>query len=95
LKKPNVRTPSSYKGGMAKRIPPCHACRSAQYAEFIIGRAFARPVGYCAYGLPEISIVDSYGFNPRELSTILRVVAENRDLILRAWHDHFGNQRPL
>jgi hypothetical protein len=44
---------------------------------------------------PEISIADSYGFNPRELSNILRVVAENRDLILRAWHDHFGNQRPL
>ena len=44
---------------------------------------------------PEISIVDSYGFNPRELSTILRVVVENRDLILRAWHDHFGNQRSL
>jgi hypothetical protein len=44
---------------------------------------------------PEISIADSYGFNPRELSNILRAVAESRDLILRAWHDHFGNQRPL
>ncbi|HEX3115842.1 MAG TPA: DUF4160 domain-containing protein [Bradyrhizobium sp.] len=44
---------------------------------------------------PEISIGDSFGFNPRELSNILRVVVENRDLILRAWHDHFGNQRPL
>jgi hypothetical protein len=31
------------------------------------------------------------GFNPRELSNILRVVAENRDLLLRAWHDHFGD----
>jgi hypothetical protein len=39
---------------------------------------------------PEILIDDSYGFNPRELSNILRIVAENRDLILRAWHDHFG-----
>ena len=44
---------------------------------------------------PEISLADSYGFNPRELSNILQIVAENRDLILRAWHDHFGNQRPL
>ncbi len=44
---------------------------------------------------PEISIADSYGFNSRELSNILRTVAENRDLILRAWHDHFGNQRPI
>ena len=40
---------------------------------------------------PEIWIADSYGFNPRELSNILRVVAENRDLILRAWHEHFSN----
>lgn len=40
---------------------------------------------------PEISLADSYGFNPRELSNILRVVAENRDLLLRAWHDHFGD----
>jgi hypothetical protein len=44
---------------------------------------------------PEISIADSYGFNSRELSNILRVVSENRSLILRAWHEHFGNGRPL
>ncbi|GLR97409.1 MULTISPECIES: DUF4160 domain-containing protein [Bradyrhizobium] len=40
---------------------------------------------------PTISIADSYGFNPRELSNILRVVEDNRDLLLKAWHDHFGN----
>ena len=40
---------------------------------------------------PDISIADSYGFNSRELSNILQIVVENRDLILRAWHDHFGN----
>jgi hypothetical protein len=40
---------------------------------------------------PEIAIADSYGFNPRELSNILKAVADNRDLILKAWHDHFGN----
>jgi hypothetical protein len=44
---------------------------------------------------PDVSIADSYGFNARELATILRVVNENRDRILRAWHDHFGNGRPL
>jgi hypothetical protein len=44
---------------------------------------------------PEISIADSYGFNSAELSNILRVISENRDLILRAWHEHFGNSRPL
>lgn len=44
---------------------------------------------------PDVLLADSYGFNPRELSTILRSVADNRALILKAWHDHFGNQRPL
>jgi hypothetical protein len=32
---------------------------------------------------PEVAIADSYGFNPRELSNILRIVLENRDLLLR------------
>jgi hypothetical protein len=40
---------------------------------------------------PDVSLADSYGFNPRELSNIMQTVADNRDLILRAWHDHFGN----
>ncbi len=44
---------------------------------------------------PAVMIADSYGFNPRELSTILRIVNENRALILKAWNDHFGNQRPF
>jgi hypothetical protein len=44
---------------------------------------------------PEIMIAESYGFKSRELSNILGVIVETRDLILKAWHDHFGNQRPL
>lgn len=44
---------------------------------------------------PEVSIADSYGFNSRELSAILQTVSKNRDRILEAWHDHFGNGRPL
>lgn len=40
---------------------------------------------------PEISIADSYGFNSRQLADIIRIVSENRDRILRAWHEHFGN----
>ncbi len=40
---------------------------------------------------PEIVIADSYGFKPRELSNILKAVAENRELIRKAWHEHFGN----
>ena len=40
---------------------------------------------------PEPVIAESYGFNSRELARILRIIMENRDLILRAWHEHFGD----
>jgi hypothetical protein len=40
---------------------------------------------------PEVSIADSYGFNSAELTRILRIVSERRDLILRAWDEHFGD----
>jgi uncharacterized protein DUF4160 len=41
---------------------------------------------------PEISIAESYGFNSRELARILRVVPENKDTILKAWHEYFGER---
>ena len=44
---------------------------------------------------PEVAFAESYGFNARELSAILRTVTSNRERILRAWYDHFGNCRPL
>jgi len=44
---------------------------------------------------PEIAVAESYGFSPRELSDILRVVSEHRDLIRRMWNDYFANGRPL
>jgi hypothetical protein len=44
---------------------------------------------------PEISIAESYGFNSGELTRILRIVAESRDLILRVWNDHFADGRSL
>jgi hypothetical protein len=40
---------------------------------------------------PTVFFADSYGFNPRELSNILRTVSEKRELFLRAWNDHFGD----
>jgi hypothetical protein len=33
---------------------------------------------------PEPVIAESYGFNSREIT-------EHRELILRAWHEHFGD----
>lgn len=44
---------------------------------------------------PEVSVADSYGFNPRELTHILQTVSHNRDRIRRAWHEHFGTRRSL
>jgi hypothetical protein len=40
---------------------------------------------------PQVLIEDSYGFNSRELSNILRTVSDNRELLLRAWNDRFGD----
>jgi hypothetical protein len=45
--------------------------------------------------VPDISVADSYGFSSSELRRILGAVAEHRDLILRAWHDHFADGRPF
>lgn len=44
---------------------------------------------------PDVAVAESYGFNSRELSTILRIVTNNRERILRAWNDHFANGRPV
>ncbi len=44
---------------------------------------------------PIVAIADSYGFTSRELARILRIVTENREVILRAWHDHFADGRPF
>ena len=44
---------------------------------------------------PHVVLVESYGFNSGELRRILRVVHENRAALLRAWHDHFGDDGSL
>lgn len=44
---------------------------------------------------PELSIADSYGFNARELSAILRTISDNRGLIEKAWYEHFGDGGPV
>ncbi len=44
---------------------------------------------------PEVALAESYRFNSSELARILRVVAEQRDLILKAWDEYFGNGRPV
>jgi hypothetical protein len=43
--------------------------------------------------VPEVAVVESYGFNSRDLARIIQTVADNRDRILKAWHEHFGDGR--
>lgn len=38
-----------------------------------------------------VSVAENYGFAAHELSELARVVDENRVLIERAWHEHFGD----
>jgi hypothetical protein len=40
---------------------------------------------------PDISFAESYGFNSKDLARIINTVAENRERILRAWHEHFSD----
>ena len=43
------------------------------------------------FGWSRNQSLPNYGFNSRELARILRVIIGHRDLILRAWHEHFGD----
>lgn len=39
---------------------------------------------------PEVKIVSSAGFNRKELTDIVAIVASRRDEIERAWNEYFG-----
>jgi hypothetical protein len=39
---------------------------------------------------PDVRVAYSRGFNGPTLARITQAVAERRELIERAWHDHFG-----
>ena len=40
--------------------------------------------------LESLELARSRGFRRKEINAILNVVAEHRDPLLEAWHDHFG-----
>jgi hypothetical protein len=40
---------------------------------------------------PEVALAESYGMNSAELCELLGVVAQNRELIERKWHEYFGS----
>ena len=39
---------------------------------------------------PEVSLAESQGFDARTLNQLARLVMQNRAVIERAWHEHFG-----
>jgi Domain of unknown function (DUF4160) len=40
---------------------------------------------------PTIGLTESFGFNSRELSAIIKIVIDNRAAFERAWCEYFGN----
>ncbi len=40
-----------------------------------------------------VTLADSYGFDARTLRELKLVVEDNADLIERAWHEHFDDDR--
>ncbi len=36
-----------------------------------------------------VEVVESYGFNSNELSTLLRIIKQNAKLIERSWNEYF------
>jgi hypothetical protein len=38
-----------------------------------------------------VSVAENFGFAAHELTDLVRVVDDNRKLIERAWHEHFGD----
>ncbi|HZZ62666.1 MAG TPA: DUF4160 domain-containing protein [Roseiarcus sp.] len=38
---------------------------------------------------PDIAVAENYGFNARDLNRLVRIVREERQRFLRAWHEHF------
>ena len=39
---------------------------------------------------PEIELAASYRFSKRDVAAILKIVAENKDVLRNAWRDFFG-----
>ncbi len=39
---------------------------------------------------PTVRLADSYGMDARTLRELAKVVEDNRSMIERAWHEHFG-----
>jgi hypothetical protein len=43
--------------------------------------------------LSDLTVAANYGFARHEIGAIVRKVGEQRDVLLEAWHAHFGQDR--
>jgi hypothetical protein len=43
------------------------------------------------YWLVPVALPRSVGYKPHELTALFRLVRQNRDSFLEAWHAHFGD----
>jgi hypothetical protein len=50
-----------------------------------------RDQGKAKYWLQPVSLHSSTGFRRSELMDIYRLTVENQQLLLRSWHDYFGD----
>lgn len=44
----------------------------------------------CKFWLEPIVLAKNYGFSPRELNIIRKMVQHNRTKIMEAWNEHYG-----
>ena len=48
--------------------------------------------GAAAFWLDPVELRDSWGYTPREIARIRRIIVASRDSMLRQWDDFFGYQ---
>ena len=46
------------------------------------------------FWLDPVRLQNSGGFKPNELNRILRLIEENRELLMRSWYDYFDDGIP-
>jgi len=47
--------------------------------------------GFASFWLSPVRVRDHEGYTPREIDRIRRIVAANREMLLRRWHDFFDH----
>ncbi|MGV8073874.1 MAG: DUF4160 domain-containing protein [Syntrophobacteraceae bacterium] len=45
----------------------------------------------CKFWLKPVSLANNLGFGPKELRTLEKNVTENRQRLLEAWYEYFGD----